>query len=651
MSQKKIDELARSFHNQKTDIEEMRDMFSKMTSELDQVKARLRELEETGAKPLLATSSSVPLHDPAKASSRDDIDQNDKDSRRKAKFLKQRAKKAAKLAEKRASDPSKSGIQSKATDPSSSTTNDATNSKTLELANNVNIQTADRPQAPSDRRERVNGGPSSKIQRDVKGKLANSGSKALTKVSRNSINDDSTTQAAEPSSEERVDGEYGREGAGRERVKILRKKQHFPRRGAYRARRRRNESSERNSNDTSPQGENNTVDDYSKKKRRNRKVFPQLSEDELNEIVQTLKRQFINYEKPLNTIKGVMNEKGPNVVYEFCASIFDHAICDVASPTKLSEIASNLFQLLVSDDNTTEVDFQRGFYEALSSLAKREEEIAIDAPRYLDTIGQILAECLVLMFNKHKYLINKFVNKCLKSYCEASRGNLLASTMRSIASQKNERFAKEIWNLAHLSWDRILPKSSDLDEFLEAQDVKFTTLTFSPEPKGSRTSPKELEEFADEVTSMVEKQCSCKSLDDMVKGLQLEKDEEVEYLSTLIYAIVRGCVSAGSGDDYKLDIEALNKYSSLLVTQHNEHNDIALQALTALTKLWHEFNCPQDLMRSILNALHNKGAAPYDTLDRWLNSPNLANIPGIGAARLSSKRYIEDLGNSLKVNA
>lgn len=617
---KKIDEL-------KTEIEEMKDLFSKLTVELDQVKAKVKELEDSGLK--VQPVSNNPVKEG------DNIEQDDKDTRRKAKFLKQRAKKAAKLAEKRAASAQKINNEN----ASNNSIANATSNKASEPANVVTVNQQPQTAAGGDRKERVNGGPVlNNKRRDNKSK------KQLTKASRNSINDDSTTQAAEPSSEERVDGE-GRDGVGR--VKILRKKQYFQRRG-YRPRRRRNESSERNSNDTSPQGEPSTVQDYFKKKRKNRRVFPELSEDDLQVLVQTLKRQFIKYEKSMEAIKSVMNEKGPAVVYEFCVGIFEHAMFDVTSPTKISEIASNLFHLLVSDDNTSEVDFQRGFYDALNSLSKRGDEIAIDAPRYLDTIGQILAECLILMHNKHKYLINKFVNKCLKAYCEESRANLLACIMKSIASNKNERFAKEIWNLAHLSWEKNMPKNSDLAEFLEAQEVVFTTKEFPPEPKGTRTSAKELEEFADEVTGMVEKQCTPKELDDLVKGLLLEKDEEVEYLSTLIYAIVRGCISSGSSEDYKLDTEALNKYSSLVVTQHSEHNDIALQALTALTKLWHEYNCPQDLMRSILNALHNKGAASYETLDRWLNSPNLANIPGIGAARLSSKRYIEDLGNSLK---
>lgn len=620
---KKMDEL-------KTEIEGIRDLFSKLTTELNQVKDKLTELEELVVKVQPVSSNSV--------KEGDNIEQNDKDTRRKAKFLKQRAKKAAKLAEKRAASAQKNNIEQTSTNSIAISTN---NNKASEPSVNVVANPPPQSVLGGDRKDRVNGAPLPNNKRKD-----NKGKKQPTKASRNSINDDSTTQAAEPSSEERIDGE-GREGVVRERVKILRKKQHFSRRG-YRPRRRRNESSERNSNDTSPQGEPSATNDYYSKKRKSHQVFPELSEDDLQAIVQTLKRQFINYEKSIESIKSVMNEKGPTVVYEFCASILDHAICDVASPTKISEIASNLFQLIVSDDNTSEVDFQRGFYDALNNLSKREEEIAIDAPRYLDTIGQILAECLILMHNKHKYLINKFVNKCLKAYCEQSRANLLACMMKSIASNKNERFAKDIWNLAHLSWEKNMPKNTSLAEFLEAQEVGFTTKEFPPEPKDSRTSAKELEEFADEVTGMVEKQCTSKELDDLVKGLHLEKDEEVEYLSTLIYAIVRGCISSGSSEDYKLDIEALNKYSILLVTQQSEQNDVALQALTALTKLWHEYNCPQDLMRSILNALHNKGAASYETLDRWLNSPNLANIPGIGAARLSSKRYIEDLGNSLK---
>lgn len=396
------------------------------------------------------------------------------------------------------------------------------------------------------------------------------------------------------------------------------------------------------------------------KQQEQQKDFPKLSDSELNELVQALKREFLNepnnmFKRSLRKIRSTINDKGPKVVYEFVASILDHALCDVTSPTKLSKIANRFYQLLVSEDNTDEVDFQNGFFDALNNISKREDDIAIDAPRYMDTLGQVLAECIVPMnCNKHRHLIKSFINKCLDSYNEKNRAVLLASIMRSIASVKTDQFARTVWDIAHLDWTDVLQKDVDginLDEFLESNDVEFTTKAFSPKPHTTnRKNPKELERFADDVTTLVERRCTCQTLVDLVKELNLEKDEKIDYLGTLIYAIIRGCLSTDTGA-YKLNNEALNKYSTILTKKHEDQEAIALHALTALTKLWHHYNCPQDLLRTILLALHNHGTAPYAALDNWLNSESLTNIPGIGAARLNSKRYIEDLGANLKQNS
>uniref|UniRef100_A0A6G1SEQ8 Eukaryotic translation initiation factor 4 gamma 3 n=1 Tax=Aceria tosichella TaxID=561515 RepID=A0A6G1SEQ8_9ACAR len=455
-------------------------------------------------------------------------------------------------------------------------------------------------------------------------------------------NDDSTTQAADPSSEDKVEGE----GDGGERVKkVYRRKKPFNKRGYNR--RRRMDSSERNSNDTSPQNEANGDEYQRRPKPRSgpKRNFPELSEAELNEIVQAVKRDFFASE--LTSVRKVIEEKGPIVAKEFAMAILDHAICDVTSPTKLSDIANNLAQILVSDD--VGFEFQQGFCSALNDISKREEDIAIDAPRYMDTLGQVLGQCLVPMnTGRNKQLIKKFLTKSLQSYAQQSRALLLASTMRGIAGRKDERFAKEIWDMANLDWATYLNEGTNLDEFLESQEVKFTTQSFSPEPRKTRRTPEETEKFADDVTDLVEKRCSSQALEDLVKDLNLEDDETVDYLGTLVYAIVRGCLVTDAGD-YKLDTEALNKYSSILKNpqQQNKKDQadaIALNALTALTKLWHQYNCPQNLMSNILLALHNHGAASYDALKNWLNSEDLKNIPGIGAARLNSKRCIEDLG-------
>lgn len=625
-SLRRVDELAKSFMGTKTDIDEIKSLFSKLSTEIDQVKNRVKELEfSCHQKPI--------QHNPAQSKEAGDSNVNnltEKDKRRKAKILKQREKKAAKRAANLENASSQQGEQSQQkilNNNQENATNDENNQDTTSTAGQPAATGG--PSKLNNRQRRERNLDPRKGRRDVRDKSANK------RVPNKIINDDSTTQAAEPSSEERPEGDDAQNG--KERVRVFRrKKQHFGRRG------RRADSSERNSNDTSPQ----------ENRRRNNKqrTYPELSESALNDIVQTLKREFLNLERPVKEIKKTMNEKGPKVVYEFAVAILDHAMCDVTSLTKLSEIANSLHLLVVSDDNISEVDFQKCFYEALNDLSKREDEISIDAPRYLDTLGSVLGECIVLMSNKHKNQVKRFLNKCIESYCPKNKANLLANIMKEIAENQSDRFAKDIWDTAQLTWEGIY-EGSDLEDFLQTKSVDFTTKTFSPEPRKSKKTSKELEKFADDVTSMVEKRCTPQALDEFVKELDLGPDERVEYLGTLIYAIVRGCLITVSGT-YKLDSEALSQYSSLIAEHckqvQGEQDAITLNALTALTKLWHHHNCPQDLFRTFLLALYNQGTVSYEALKEWLNSESLTNIPGIGAARLSSRRYIEDLAATQK---
>lgn len=739
-----LDDLSRSFQGQKTDIDEMRNIISRFTKEIDQLKIRVEELESsssTTTNKLPATTSnnfnnkrnghhqSQQGGDSLSANNQaQDQELSERDKRKKMKILKQREKKAAKVAERRASRaaavvgsriPTDLSQPNTNTDqqPQSSNNNTNGDKESNNTASNGDgdYKYADnqQPQAAGKYQRRTNRDRNYPIDKQRRFRRPNynnnnyNGSKQAgddkhstgnrnpleRNSSNNIINDDSTTQAAEPSSEDRLDGDDNRDADGKERVRVYRrKKPHFNRRGgAYRRNqhpRSRADSSERNSNDTSPQNEpDEDFDSYNHHQRRQNQArtkrnmatrrgynngtsrkttttYAELSESELNEVVQALKRDFFaestgSTRKILQDIKETMNNKGPKVVYEFVTSILDHALCDVTSPTKLSKIANRFYQLLVinNDELSSEsvhnfVDFQQGFFEALTNIATREDDIAIDAPRYMDTLGQILAECIVpLNTNKCKHLIKSFLNKCLTSYNQQNRAVLLASIMKSMASSKTDRFAKEVWDLAELNWKNVLSdkQTVDLDEFLESHDVKFTTRAFSPRPQrsNSKETSKELEKFADDVTNLVEKQCTAQTLEDMMNDLDVTGEEKFEYPGTLIYAIVRGCLLVDSGS-YRLNNEALSKYSSILTKKNEDQEAIALHALTALTKLWHSYNCPQDLLRTILLALHNFGTAPYQSLETWLNSENLNNIPGIGAARLNSKRYIEDLGASLK---
>lgn len=633
-SSKKIADLTRSFQDNKADIDEIKTMFSKLTTELDQVKSRVRQLESSG------DGSQSNQHQQTAGAKEGGDEMTEKDKRNKSKFLKQRERRAAKLA------ASQNERQKKILNPDNA---GLSNSEKPEESNNQEdgAKADSANQAPLKHNRRTNRERNTdkrRPKREPRGKTT----KPLPKENQNNINDDSTTQAAEPSSEDRAEGDEGREGAGKERVKVLRRKKPHTGRRPFGNRRRRADSSERNSNDTSPQGETNGHDDYRGKRRpRRERVFPDLTESEMNDTVQTWKREFLSSERPVGALKKEMNAKGPKVVYEFAVSILDHAICDVTSPTKLSEIANSLYQLLVSEDNMSEVDFQKGFYDALKDISKREDDIAIDAPRYMDTLGQLLADCVIPMFGKHKNLVRKFLNRCIEAYCPQNKAVLLGSIMKSAASTKSDRFAKEIWDTAHMNWEGLLNEGVDLKEFLESHEVGFTTRTFTPEPEARKRTPEELEKFADDITSAIESRCTSQAIDELVKELGIEAGEAVSCFGTLIYAIVRGCLVTDSGD-YKLNTEALNKYSGILTTQHEEQVAIALHALTALTKLWHQYNCPQDLLRTILMELHNLGTAPFESLKTWLNSASMNNIPGIGAARLNSKRYIEDLEANLK---
>lgn len=537
-SNRKIDELTKSFHAQKAEIDDMKLTLSKLTLELDQVKSRIKE-SESNVNNIGATNSKVTTNNNQQSVGGGDLDDKpNKLAINRRKIRVKREKRTAKLVEKRATNNISKPIASQ-------------QEKQKQILNPDTKQTAASPAAG---------------------------------------NSDKQT---EPSTNNHP--------------------------GRYHERRRM------------------------KKAALKTKSFPELTESELNEVVQNLKREFVNLERPIKSIKNTMNDKGPKVVYEFAVSILDHAICDVTSPTKLSEISNNLYQLIVSKDNTSEVDFQQGFYDALKDISKREDDIAIDAPRYLDTLGQVLADCIVPMNGKYSNLMRKFLNRSLDSYDQKNRGALLANIMKGIAGIKSERFAKQVFDNAQLNWNNILMPETDLKEFLESHCVAFLARAFSPETRGSEKAPKELEKFADDITDLVEKKSTAQSLDDFVKDLHFPEEDRVEHLGTLIYAIVRGCIITDSGS-YKLDKQALKEYSSILSEKHDQQDAIALHALTALTILWHSYNCPKDLFLQMLVALHSYGTASNEALVEWLNSENLTNIPGIGAARCGdSKRYIEQL--------
>jgi len=486
--------LERSFRRQKTEFDQLKNLLAKMSIELDQVKKRVKELESTATRPQVAKS----------VGPSNDLDQEDE--RRKSKTLKSREKKAMKLAEKRAAiseSAPQQDRQQKILTPEQVATN--LTDKTQEQASNPNAE-VDVDQLQQNSSNKYNRRTNRERNTDKRNRSRpnfREKAKPLPKVGRNNMNDDSTTQAAEPSSEDRAEGDDGRDGAGKERVRVYRrKKQHWGKRGPYGNRRRRADSSERNSNDTSPQGEANGLDDFPDKRNKGtKKTYPDLSESELSEVVQTLKREFLNLERPSKSIKSTINSKGPKVAYEFAISILDHAICDVTSPTKLSEIANNLYQLLILEDNKSEVDFQQGFYEALSDISKREDDIAIDAPRYLDILGQVLADCVVPMSVEHRYLIKKFLNNCLDFYGQQNRAALLANVMKVVASQKSDRAARDIWDMAQLDWSKVLSEGTDLTEFLESHEVAFTTRAFSPEPTKSEQSIQESEKRAGDTIS------------------------------------------------------------------------------------------------------------------------------------------------------
>lgn len=632
-----------SLNSYLTQIESMEDKIIDLTSKMERLESRVHELESAGPPQY--------QQGPQASQSGDNAIDPEHLDRLKAKKLKMKEKRLAKSSAKRLASAGSNLENAYSNDINTAPQqvqkkilNDQEDEGT---ATTTTTTTGPKKERYTDKR---------KSKREFKERLPK---RETVPKSSQLANDDSTTQAAEPSSEDKQDGN---ERDGPPRARVFRRKKQFSRRDNPR---RRADSSERNSHDTSPQNEltngneeqdgenkaNNSHPDRQNKPRKKReylskkpRTYPELSEDKLEEIVQALKREMLNSERSIKAIKGTMNEKGPKVVYEFIVQIFDYTICDVTSPSKLSEIANNIYQLVVSEDNMSQVDFQQGFYEAITAISKREQELVIDSPRFMDILGQIFAIVVVSMGeSKYKNLVRKFLNKCIESYNEQNRANLLASIMKGIENERSDRFAKEMWDLAQLDWAKILPEGTSLDEFLQTNAVTFTTKTFPPEPVKSKKSSKDLEKFADDVTDMVEGKCEPSALEDLIKNIN--EEDKIDYLGTLIYAIVRGCVNSDSGD-YKLNSEALNKYSSILHSKHEQQDRVALKALTDLTKLWHQHDCPQDLMKLMLMALYSHGTASYEALDNWLNSESLKGIPGIGAARLGTKRYIEELGAS-----
>lgn len=604
---RKFDELTKSFHNQKSELDEVRILLSKLTTELDQVKSRVVELESSNPK-VAQGSQTVSIKEGGDNA-------GEKEKRKKSKLKKRDRRRANSTDKQQAPNLTQQDIQ-----PEQKTGNQPTSAAPMRTERRLlrNKRTRRRekdfPKPP---------GP----------------------------NDDSTTQAAEPSSEDRPEGDDDRElnSQGR-RIRMTRRQRFGNRRGDRfkRRNRRRMDSSERNSNDTSPQNEANGTDENHRDKRRGgsrKKVFPELSEEKMNEVVQALQREFEASDKSLDEVKSVINIRGPRVAYEFAFTILEYAICNVTSQATLAKTAMKLQKLICSEDNTSEVDFQQAFYEALTNISSREDEIAIDAPRYIEDLGQLLAECIIEMLKKHKYLVKRFLNKSIQAYGEKNRALLLASIMRSLQNSKSDRFAKEIWDIAHLSWDNLSIENDNLADFLKSQNVEFTTKTFPPEVRKSKKGPEDLEKFADHVTNLVESQSPPQALEELMKDLN--EDEVVEYRGTLIYAIIRGCLNQES-ENYKLDNDALNKYSSILRHENEKQDDIALHALTALTRLWHHYNCPQDLMRLMLMTLYNFKTASYGALNNWLTLGSLTHVPGMAAARLSSRRFIEDVGATIK---
>lgn len=586
-------------------LDEIKTLFARLSCELDEVRSRVRELELSGSKVAQQSQSAV-------FKEGGDID-GEKERPKKHK-MKKRERRPAKPVDRQAANNDQSD------QPKTINTEQATST----ISNNVADKRPERRPLP--------------LRRDYK--------RPQVKTKAPQIhNDDSTTQAAEPSSEDRPEVDDEPIANGSKGRKVFRRRRMRNGKGPYNSRRRRMDSSERNSNDTSPQNEANGTDDHRDKRRGSRKRdYPELSESELEDVVQALQREFESSDKSHEAVKRAINNRGPKVAYEFAVTILDHAICNVTSPLALTKTAKKLQQLICSEDNFSEVDFQQAFYDALATISRRESEIAIDAPRYMDALGQLLGDCIIEMTRKHKSMIRRFMNHCIQAYNETNRALLLASIMRALQNARSERFAKEMWDLAHMSWSNYSMENNNLRGFLESQNVEFTTKTFPPELRKSRKGSEDLEKFADHITNLVEARCQPQELDDLVKDRN--EDEQVEYRGTLIYAVIRGCLNQDS-ENYRLDNEALNKYSSIL-NGNEKQGEIALHALTALTRLWHQYNCPQDLMRIMILSLYQHRTASYEVLNDWLNSESLIHVPGMGAARLNTKRTIEDIGASIE---
>lgn len=617
---KKFDEMVKMTQSNKSDITDIKDLLSKFNRELEALTKKVRDLE---------------VQNDESGRSAADKKQDTKSTAK----LSFKQKKAAKLAEKRAALATKTSNDLKDATGVTSNSNEVADPSSVE--SNQGGALAAKIQRRTNR-ERI--ADKRRLKREVKKKqLQNKPPLNLNQNSVSNNNEDSTTQAAEASSDDRVDDGDKRDGAGKEKTKVLRrKKYHQNRRNTNR---RGADSSERNSNDTSPQNETNGQDN-SESHKKNYKTFDDVPESEMTQLVQELKDKFLTIERPSKPIKKVINEKGPKVAKELAIAILDYAICDVTIPAKLSEIANNLYYLLISEDNNDEVDFQSAFYAALGDISTRENDIAIDAPRYLDSLAQLLAICLKPMYHKQRYLLKEFLNKCMESYSSAKNSDLILKTMKSLSTEHDERLTKSIWDLSSLNTNKAF-QTDDKEEIFESRGLGFLLKPASPDPRKAKRDSKESERFADDVTSLVEENCSCQRLEDLVRQANFADDEKSEYTGTLLYGVIRGCLSSDA-NSYKLDAEKLNKYSNLFILKEDQRA-VALHALTSITKLWHQYNCPQDILIQIFAALHNLGVAPLDALVSWLHSENYTNVPGIGAARLNTKRFIEDLlGNHVK---
>lgn len=580
-----------------SEIDKLRQNIEKLNIDIELIKERLRVLESVGPAPTNSNNRDQKQSNNA----------NKQDITSKKPFNKRRGFGKRSQSEQQQQQQSTQDQQPAPSTQSETAPNQQTDTSVPN--NNIKVQKQSNQggRRNNDRRRRNGGGPP--IDR--------------TNVMR--PNDDSTTQAADPSSEERIEGEE-------ERKKIYRRKKNRfnnnRQRGPF-ANRRRFDSSERNSNDTSPQAE--------------------AAEIDAEEVVQNAKRDFLHSEHSLELIHDHLMQ-GPTLMYEFCASILDHVICDVYSLAELTEVASRFNSMIFKEPT----QHRESFVNALNNISSREEDIVIDAPRYMDSLGQFLAENCVLMFQKDEEACKSFLLACLDKYKPENRGCLLASVMKAIAETKDERYAKDLWNKVGLSWENYIPTDS-LAEFFESNSsIQFTISDCLPEESTTTTTPdskslaQRLEVFADDITAMVERK---KDPTELLERMSKEKEEfgssdEVVYHGNMIYGIVRGCLIMldNTSDGVKVDQELLSLYDSILGTQHEKQDEIALYALTLVTKLWYQHKCPKDMFINTLSALHCVHKTTTNTsLRRWLEDRDLHSIPGIGAARLHCKRFIDDV--------